>query len=502
MRKLIGPAALLVGGLLLAGCTSSSSSALEGGAGSVNASAVIDIQVGLEPTSLDVRTTSGAALVQLMRGNVYQGLVGISEDLEILPALASEWEISEDGLTYTFTVREGVKFHDGTDMTIDDVVRSLEAASADDSLNPDAKRMGAVDAIEATDDTTVVITLTQRDINFLDTLTTAAGFVTPHSDGLDLSSSSNGTGPYTVDQWNQGSTISLVPFTEYWGDAPQNGGVTFHYITDPTTAATALRSGEIDMIAGTTPETAALFADDDAFTVTEGASTNWMTLGFNNTSGPLADQRVRQALRQGINKQELIEVIGGGALEVGSMTVPTDPWYVDTLDVAPFDQDAAKQLLADAGHENLELTLTVSNTYDTIISEFIAAELAEIGVNVTIDSVEFATWLEKAYTNKDYELTMVLHVDPSTLSYYGNPAYYWNYDNAEAQQLVAESSTAASVEERNEKLSKLAQIVAEDSASDWLYSPQTLIVTDSALDGYPTGRIANNLRLSTITVTE
>ncbi|MGO3148226.1 MAG: ABC transporter substrate-binding protein, partial [Leucobacter sp.] len=143
MRKLIGPAAFLVGGLLLAGCTSTSSSAAEGADGNVDPTAVVDIQVGLEPTSLDVRTTSGAGLVQLMRGNVYEGLVGISEDLEILPALASEWEISEDGLTYTFTVREGVKFHDGTLMSIDDVVRSLESASAEDSLNPDAKRMGA-----------------------------------------------------------------------------------------------------------------------------------------------------------------------------------------------------------------------------------------------------------------------------------------------------------------------------------------------------------------------
>lgn len=501
MRKLIGPAALLMGGLMLAGC-SSTGSALQPAAGDVDPTAIVDIQVGLEPTSLDVRTTSGAGLVQLMRGNVYEGLVGMSEDLEILPALASEWEISEDGLTYTFTVREGVKFHDGTDMTIDDIVGSLEASSAEGSLNPDAKRMGAVEKIEATDDTTLVITLSQRDINFLDTLTTAAGFVTPQTADLDIASTSNGTGPYTVEQWNQGSTISLTPSADYWGDAPQNGGVVFHYISDATTAATALRSGEIDMIAGTNPETAALFADDSDFNVSEGASTNWMTLGFNNAYGPLSDQRVRQALRQGINKQELIEVIGGGAIEVGSMTVPSDPWYVDTLDSAPYDPEAAKELLKEAGQENLSLTLTVSNTYDTIITEFIAAELAEIGVDVTIDSVEFATWLEQAYTNKDYELTMVLHVDPSTLSYYGNPAYYWNYDNPEVQELVSEANTSASIDERNEKLSEVAQIVADDSASDWLYAPQTLIVTDNALAGYPTSRIANNLRVSTITVAE
>ena len=502
MRKLAGPAALLLGGLLLAGCTSTSAGAGEPSAAIPDPDAIVDIQVGLEPTSLDVRTTSGAGLVQLMRGNVYEGLVGMSEDLEITPALASEWQVSDDGLTYTFTVRDGVTFHDGTPMTIADVVGSLESASADGSLNPDAKRMTAVDTIEAAADNTVVITLSKRDINFLDTLTTAAGFITPQGADTDLATTANGTGPYTVEQWNKGATISLTPAADYWGELPENGGVVFHYITDPTTAATALRSGEIDMIAGTTPETAALFSDDEAFTVSEGASTSWMTLGFNNAVAPLNDDRVRQAIRQAINKDELIEVIGGGAITVDSMTVPSDPWYVDTSGSAPYDPEAAQELLAAAGHENLELTLTVSNTYESIITEFIAAELAKIGVTVTIDQVEFATWLEDVFTNKNYELTMVLHVDPSTLSYYGNPAYYWNYDNPKVQQLVADAGTSASTADRDAKLSEVAQIVADDAASDWLYSPQTLIVAGSGLDGYPTNRIANNLALSGITVAE
>ena len=502
MRKLIGPAALLVGGLLLAGCAPAGPADANTPAANADPAGIVDIRVGLEPTSLDVRSTSGAGLVQLMRGNVYEGLVGMSEDLEILPALASEWEVSKDGLSYTFTVRDDVSFHDGTKMTIEDVAGSLETARAEGSVNPDAKRLATISSIEVKDETTLVVTLSKRDINFLDSLTTAAGFVTPQTAGLDLAASANGTGPYTVDQWNQGSTISLKPFAEYWGEAPANGGAVFHYITDETTAATALRGGEIDLIAGANPETAGLFADDEAFTVTEGDSTSWMTLGFNNAVEPLTDERVRQALRQAINKEELIEVVGGGAIEVGSMTVPSDAWYVDTSDTAPYDPAASKKLLAEAGQENLALTLTVANTYDTIITEFVAAELAKVGVTVTIEQVEFATWLEDVFKGKNYELTMVLHVDPSTLSYYANPDYYWNYDNAEVQQLVTEANTAATTKERDAKLSEVAQIVAEESASDWLYSPQTLTVADSTVDGYPTARTANNLRLSDITVAE
>ncbi|MGP6176446.1 ABC transporter substrate-binding protein [Microbacterium sp. A196] len=502
MRRMIASTGMVLGGILLVGCaTGAGSTASAGAPTSVASDAIVDIRVGLEPTSLDVTTTSGAGLVQVMRGNVYEGLVGITEDLKIVPALASEWEVSEDGLTYTFTVRDDVTFHDGTPMTVDDVVASLQAASAEGSVNPDAKRMTQVASVESTDASTVVITLEERDINFLDTLTTAAGYVVSSTSEADLASETNGTGPYTLDQWNRGATLALTPADDYWGDAPANGGVVFHYISDETTTSTALQSGEIDMIAGATAETAELFSTDDAFQVVDGDSTSWMTLGFNHNVESLSDQRVRQALRQAIDKSELAEIVGQ-ATEAGSITVPTDPWFVDMTDSAPFDPEAAKELLAEAGYSDLDLTLTVSNTYDSIITEFIAAELADIGVNVTIDTVEFATWLEDAFTNKQFELTMVLHVDPSTATYYGNPNYYWSYDNAEAQALVAEARTATSTDVRDEKMRELVTLVAEDSASDWLYTAQTVVVANADVAGFPVNRISNNFRVSGITVAE
>ena len=499
MRRTIASTALVLGGLLLAGCATAPGST---GDIPVATDAIIDIRVGLEPTSLDVTTTSGAGLVQVMRGNVYEGLVGLSEDLEILPALASDWEISDDGLVYTFTIRDGVVFHDGTPMTIDDVVASLQASSAEGSMNPAAKRMASVATVEATDENTLVVTLAERDINFLESLTTSAGYIVAAESSIDLAAATNGTGPYTLDQWNRGATLSLELFDDYWGEAPLNDGVVFHYIADETTAATALQGGEVDILAGVTAETADLLRGADEFQVVEGDSTSWMTMGFNHNFAPLQDQRVRQALRQAIDKEELIQVIGGQAIEVGTITVPTDTWHVDATDSAPYDPEASRELLAEAGYETLDLTLTVSNTYDTIITEFIAAELAEVGVNVTIDTVEFATWLEDVYTNKDFELTMVLHVDPATITYYGNPGYYWSYNNAEAQSLVTAARQAESAEIRDEKLREVAELVAADSASDWLYSPQTVVVAGKNVSGFPVDRISNNFRVSGITVAE
>ncbi len=506
MRRSVAFTALALSGVLLAGCSTSPANdaapETSAPAAAADPTAIVDIRVGLEPTSLDVTTTSGAGLVQVMRGNVYQGLVGLTEDRTIVPALATEWEVSEDGLTYTFTVRDGVVFHDGTPMTMDDVVASLTAASADDSKNPDAKRMTGVVSVTATDDSTVEIVLAERDINFLETLTTGAGYITSQTSTVDLASATNGTGPYTLGQWNRGATLSLEPFADYWGDAPSNGGVVFHYIADEATAATALRGGELDVLVGASPETTDLLVADNAFQVAEGESTSWMTLGFNHTVEPLKDQRVREAIRRSIDKSELIEVLGGQALEVGTITVPSDTWHVDATDTAAFDTAEAKKLLKEAGYEDLELTLTVSNTYDTIITEFIAAELAEVGVDVKIETVEFATWLEDVYTNKKFELTMVLHVDPATATYYANPNYYWSYDNAKVQGLIADARTALTEDERDEAMREAVTLVAEDSASDWLYSPKNIIVAGADVAGFAVDRNSTNFPVSGITIAE
>jgi peptide/nickel transport system substrate-binding protein len=497
MQQRLTLVALAVSGLLLSGCAATAPIV----SGSADSDATVDIQVGIEPTSLDITSTAGAALQQLLIGNVYEGLVARNMSGELVPSLATEWTVSEDRLTYTFELREA-SFHDGAPLTVDDVVASIEAASAPDSLNSDAKKMIGIESISAIDDDTVEITLSARNINFLDTLSSTGGLVVRADESADLANTTNGTGPYTVAQWNKGATITLDRVDDYWGETPSNQSVVFHYIADPTAASNALATGEVDILTDATAEAVAYFEGNDEFLVDAGDSTSWMTFGMNSASGPLADAEVRQALRMGIDKQGLIDVIGGNAAQVGSMVVPSDPWYTDLTDVHSYDPDAARELLADAGYEQLALTLTVANTYDAKISEYVAAQLSEIGVALTIDSVEFSTWLERVYQNKEYELTLVMHVDPWTLTYYGNPGYYWNYDNPAAQQLAAAAREADDFEERNEKLTELATIVADDAASDWLYSPQTMVISSTSVSGFPINRIANHFLVSGITVTE
>lgn len=500
-------AVIIVSSLALAACSSNSSSAGTTAAESTTSveaaaydpDATVDIQVGLEPTSLDVSTTSGAALEQILIPNVYEGLVDRTAEGEYEPALAEDWEVSDDGLTYTFTLREAT-FHNGSAVEASDVVWSLNTARAEDSVNPDASRLARVAEVTAVDESSVAVVLSERDINFLDALTTNAGVILDEQADTDLASASNGTGPYTVAQWNQGSTLTLERYDDYWGETAHNAEVVFHFIDDASTAANALSAGEIDIFTTSSADTTPLFEEDDGFTITEGDSTSWMTLGFNASTAPFDDVNVRRAVRMAIDKEGMIEILGGQAIEVGGMSVPSDPWYEDLTDIDAYDPEAARELLDGAGIDTLQVTFRVANTYDTRIGEYIVAQLAEVGIEVTIETMEFSTWLEDVFQGGDYQMTMVLHVDPWMVNNYGNADYYWHYDDATAQELVVEARQSQTMEERDEVMQELVRYVSEQAASDWLYSPTTVVVASADVTGYPVDRIANRLPVSSIEV--
>lgn len=493
MRKFTaGLGILLSSSLILAACSSDTGNEPTGAETPEvegNPDATVTIGFILEPTGLDPTTVSGAALDQLVTDNVYEGLTFRDENGEIEPKLAKEWEVSEDGLTYTFHLEEGVTFHDGSDFTAEDVVATLEASAAEDSLNPDAKLMATFESATAVDDYTVEVKLTEPNINFLDTMATDAAAMVPSDNSVNLNEESNGTGPYRIGQWQTGSSITLERNDDYWGEPAKSGEVVYRYYQDQAAASNGLASGEIDILTAYNTDTVARFENDPEIVMTEGSQTSWMTLGFNHDNEALADERVRQAIRMGIDKDGLITVLGGNMDRTGSMTAPGQAWWDESLiDIQPYDPDGARELLAEAGQENLELNFRVANNYDSAIAEYIQSQLSEIGVTVHVDQMEFASWLEDVYQGSDYDMTMVLHVDPWTLTYYANPDYYWNYDNSEVASLLEEAMSASDFEGRDEKLAEIARVISEDAASDWLYVPKALTFATDQVSGYPLSR--------------
>ncbi|TDN88484.1 ABC transporter substrate-binding protein [Microbacterium sp. BK668] len=484
---------LAVGALLLSACTTGGGSTGSSSAGAPDADASAVIRLVLEPSNLDIRQTAGAALDQILIDNVYEGLVARTPEQDIVPALASDWEVSEDGLTYTFTLREGVTFHDGQPLTPEDVVWSLTTRKTTPEWS-DSARLANVETITA-DGQTITLTLSAPDSTLLWNLTGRAGLVLKQGDTVDYKTAANGTGPFVLDTWRQGDSITFTRNDAYWGDPAQVGEVVFDYIPDNQAALNAALAGEVDVVTGFDANLRDQVEANGDFELVLGQSTDKGTLAFNQASGPLADKRVRQAIRQAIDHEAFIEAAGSGETLYGP--IPSlDPGYEDLSDVAPYDPEAAKALLEEAGAEDLTLTLTIPNFYSTTIPQILVSDLNEVGITLEVDSVDFPTWLNDVYVNKDYDLSYVLHTEARDFENWANPDYYFTYDNPEVQELYRRSVAATDPEEAAALLEEAARIVSEDAAADWLFNGASVVAVGTNITGMPSINVNERLDLS------
>jgi len=467
--------------------------------------ATVDVRLVLEPTSLDITSVAGVALEQVLLDNVYQNLLTRTQDGQIRPLLAQAAPtISPDGLTYAFQLKPGVIFADGSPLTSADVVWSYQRVIAPESTNPDKKSFGSVAAITAPDPRTVQITLKQRDSNFTWALTGRAGAVLKKdTDPASLATTPNGTGPFVLKQWNRGSTITLVRNDRYWGEKAKVASVVLHYIPDFNTANNAQLTGETDVETRPEPTLLSAFTGRDEFTVAEGITSDKFVLGFNNSRGPLADPRVRHAVRQAIDKDGLIKILGGTNTRIGSGVAPTDPWFSDLTSIDPYDPAAAKRLLAEAGHGGgLSLSLTVPSIYPQSIATYVASQLGQVGITVDVRPVEFATWLDKVFKQADYDMSIVDHAEPRDIANYANAAYYWRYNSPAVQDLIARAGTAASDADRDSLMKQAAQQISNDAPNDWLFNVGERTVIREGITGFPTSSTTSRLDLSGLAATE
>ncbi|MGN8552453.1 UNVERIFIED_CONTAM: ABC transporter substrate-binding protein [Microbacterium sp. SLM126] len=492
-RTAIAAASILAAGVLVLSACSGGGGEPAPTTGEPDLDASATIRLVLEPGNLDIRQTAGSALDQILVDNVYQGLVGRTPEQEIVPVLAEDWTVSPDGLTYTFTLREGVTFHDGQELAPQDVVWSLTTRKNTPEWR-DSARLANVTAITA-DGQDIVLTLAEPDSSLLWNLTGRAGIVLKEGDTVDYNTAANGTGPFRLDQWRQGDSITFARNDEYWGDPAQVAEVVFDYIPDNQAALNAALAGEIDVLTGFDANLKEQVEAGGDFALELGESTDKGTLAFNQTSGPLADQRVRQAIRQAIDHDAFVEALGAGETQYGP--IPSlDPGYEDLSDVAPYDPDAARALLEEAGAEDLELTLTIPNFYPTTIPQILVSNLNDVGITLEVESVDFSTWLNDVYINQDYDLSFVLHTEARDFENWANPDYYFTYDNPEVQDLYAQSLAATDEAEAAELLAEAARIVSEDAAADWLYNGASVVAVGTNITGMPSINVNERLNLA------
>jgi peptide/nickel transport system substrate-binding protein len=492
-RPVIAAAALLAAAALtLTACTGSSGSSSSGGA---DANASVAIRLALGPSNLDIRETAGAPLDQILIDNVYQGLVSLTPDQKIEPALASKWSVSSDGLTYTFDLRTGVTFHDGQKLTPEDVVWSLQQHQKNATW-ASAADLASMKSVTASGQTITVV-LAHPDINLLFSLTGRAGMILKKDDTVDYKTKENGTGPFTLGSWNQGTSITLDRYADYWGDKAKVKDVTFDIIADNQAAISGAQSGELDVVTGY-DATLNGQLKKSGFAVTNGKATDKFVLAMNSTNKDLSDKRVREALRVAIDHDAIVKAVGGAGKTLYGPIPELDPGYEDLSAVAPYDPAKAKELLKAAGASDLTLTLTIPSVYGTTIPQILVSDFNAVGVTLKVNQVDFPTWLTQVYTNKDYELSVVDHVEARDFDTWANPDYYYTFDNAQVQKLYQQAIQSTSEQTADGLLKQAARIVSEDMAADWLYNWTPPIAVAPGISGMPVDNVNARIDLADI----
>ncbi|WP_167142750.1 ABC transporter substrate-binding protein [Canibacter zhoujuaniae] len=458
----------------------------------------LSIGLILEPTNLDVRNTSGVALDQILLDNVYEGLITLRPGTvdEFQPALATALpEISADGLTYTFKLREGVSFHNGATLDVNDVVTSLQAGLESEDITAN------VSGDEAA--RTVTITLTQPNSELLWHLAGRAGIVLDAEATNDLANTANGTGPFKFVNWREGDSLTLERNDDYTGNNPaQIQQVVFRFIPDGRAAVNALKDGSLDVQTALLPSLRADLENQPGFDLVRAESTDVFTLAFNSARAPFDNPLVRQALSQAINTDAIITSQHGDGKTLGSPITELEPGFQNLSAVNAYNPENARILLAQTGNENLSLTITVPNHYDSAALDIVASQLQQIGVSVNIDRVDFGTWLERVYMNKDYDLSYVDHAEARDFDNYANPNYYFGYNSPQVQQLVAKARTATDPASADALLQEAAAVVAQDAPAKWLFNYTPTTVISDGVSGFPTSNTNSRINLSTVTINE
>ncbi len=432
----------------------------------------VRIAVALEPPALDPTAGAAEAIDIVVYQNVFEGLTRIDQNGVVQPGLATNWTISEDGTAYTFELARDVRFHDGSAFDAEDVVFTFERILAEDSRNAQKALYEVIDSVEALDSHTVAITLERPTGLFLFDIGRGDAVIVAPESAENNATVPIGTGPFAFVQWDRGSRVLLERNDDYWGEAPSLARASFVFIGDTATLTNALLAGEIDGTNNMASEALPIFESNPDFRILVGTTEGEVVLATNNARPPFDDLRVRQAIAHAIDREELIEgVTNGYSPPIYTHFAPHHPYYLDLSDIYPHDLDAARALLAEAGHANgFPATLKLPPVaYARLSGQILAAQLADIGIRLELINVEWAQWLEDVLTNKDYDLSIVAHVEPFDIGIYADPEYYFGYDNPDFAALIDTLNATTNEDERRELAQQAQRILAEDAVNGYLF---------------------------------
>lgn len=469
-----------------------------------------------EPKSLDPAAVTAVNDFRILI-NMYDGLTRYKDGtLEAEPALAESWTISEDGKTYTFKLREGVKFHDGSEFNAEAVKFNFERMLNKDHPYYDtgpfplAFFFGSVESITAVDPLTVEFKLTEPYAPFLSNLAYPTGLiVSPDAvkkHGKDFGRNPAGTGAFKFAEWESNAKVVIIRNDEYWDGAPNLEAVVFRPITDTNTRVAEMLSGGIDMMVEVPPDNLKNFSDAAQYTIYEQAGPHLWFLILNAKEGPFKDKKMRQAINYAIDKKSLVDNILQGTAEVAAGPIPPAfAWaYNDKLNPYPYDPEKAKALIKESGNENAELTFYVteggSGMLDPItMGTAIQADLAKVGLNVKIETYEWNTFLGKVNPGLAGKADMAemawMTNDPDTLPFLTLRTQAWPaesgggfnsgyYSNPEVDKLLDDARRETDQTKRAELYKKMQEVVYDDAPWAFIANWKQNAVTTSQVQNF------------------
>lgn len=441
--------------------------------------------------SLDPHQTVAAGTREVLF-NIFEGLVKPNSDGEMIPAVAEKYELSEDGTTYTFTLREGVKFHNGQTVTAEDVVYSINrcAAVPEGQEKPLVAAFSAVKSVEALDEKTVAVTIAQRDLEFISYMTAA---IIP-ADYADQATAPVGTGPFRFVSRTPQENFIMERFEDYWGAPAWLDKVTYKICENADALVMNLNGSSIDLCAHLTSAQAAQLNSN--FKVLEGTMNLVQAIYLNNQAKPFDNQLVRQALCYAIDRQGIMDMVADGhGTAVGSSIYPAFTKYFlpELVDKYPHSVEKAKELLAQAGYPNgFDMTISVPNNYQPHMdtAEVVAEQLREAGIRVTIQPVEWSTWLDTIYNGRQFQSTLVgvdaanmtarAMLERFTSDYAKN---FINYSNPAYDALFQQAINATDEAAQTDLYKQMETMLADTAANVYIQDLSDLVAMRQDLGG-------------------
>jgi peptide/nickel transport system substrate-binding protein len=450
------------------------------------------VAVAEEPGGFDPQLSVAPSSLEITQ-YVYDTLVRLDGTGALQPGLAESWEAGDGGQTWTFRLKKGIPFDNGRELVAQDVAYSLGRLIDPATASPRTKDYGLIDSITVSDTYTVTLHLKEADETLGFDLTNEWTAIVPEEAADQLYEHPVGTGPFRIREWRKGNYVAMERSQQSaTSPAPAVDEVVFRVIPQEADRVAALRAGQVDIVAGLSLTATQQLRGDPNIVLAQAPSQQVKVLAFNQARPPFDDRRVRQAFCHGIDRQAVIAAVWQGlALPTGSELAPRMPYYADQLADCPYDVNKAKALLGEAGHaQGLSVVLSVppDDEYARMAQE-VTRQLAEIGVQVQSQPVDWVVFLNQVYFGRDFSLVTMSHKgkrDPvASLERYTSDSQwnYLGYRNPDYDALVKKAAEAATEDERRSMFAELQRMLADDAVAVYLAAPLTTVAVRRNIKG-------------------